>query len=93
MTRQIPLALVPTIDHAPLMNNDAAANEIFGSSILSDETLAMGLAMGARRLRSEGRAAWASDYDRLAGDHAAAARADRDSAAELTSRLDAIRAA
>jgi hypothetical protein len=81
--------------HTLSMNNDAAANadEIFGSSILSDETCAMGLAMGARRLRSEGRADWAADYDRLAGDHAADARSARDRAAEHASRLDAIRAA
>jgi hypothetical protein len=77
------------------MNNDAAANadEIYGSSILSHEMFAMGRTMQARRLRSEGRADWASDYDRLAGDHAAAAREERDRAAEHAARLDAIRAA
>jgi hypothetical protein len=77
------------------MNNDAAANadEIYGSSILFDETWAMGLAMGARRLRSEGRADWASDYDRLAAEHAADAGSARNRAAEFVAELDAIRAA
>jgi hypothetical protein len=77
------------------MNNDAAANadEIYGSSILSDETNAVQVDMQARRFRAMGKADWASDYDRLAGDYAATAREKRDHAADHAARLDAIRAA
>ena len=74
------------------MNSDDAASSIFGSAILSSETSAVQIDLMARRLRANGSASWATDYDALAAEHAANARQDRDRADAHAARLDAIRA-
>ncbi len=76
------------MDHHLDMNSaQKAADDVYGASILHYETLAAQVHIQARRLRAEGKAGWAADYDVLAAEHAADAGRSLAKSSELEIKL------